>query len=70
VTKVCCFDRVVSVLNICMNCGLFLSGNNNLIRKIMREFDLFNVGLNRALIQTDALDSVLFKTLLVLQAIV
>jgi len=58
VTTVCCFDHVVSILIICMDRGSFLSRNNNLIRKIMREFDLFNVGLNQALIQTDALDSV------------
>jgi len=58
VTTVCCFDRVVSFLIICMDRGLFLSRNNNLVRKIMREFDLFNVGLNQALIKTDALDSV------------
>jgi len=53
-----------------MDRGLFLSRNNNLVRKIMREFDLFNVGLNQALIKTDALDSVWFTTLLVLHAIV
>jgi len=58
VTTVRCFDRVVSILIICMDRGSYLSRNNNLIRKIMREFDLFNVGLNQALIQTDALDSV------------
>ena len=57
-TKVCCFDCVVFILIICMNCGSFLSGNNNLIRKIIRKFNIFNVGLNQALIKTDALDSV------------
>jgi len=50
---VCYFERVISILNICMNWGSCLTRNVGLITQIWRELLLLNVGMYQALVHID-----------------
>jgi len=53
VTTVCCFERVVPILIICMDRGSCLSRNVSLIIQIWRGLLLLNGGMYQAFVHVD-----------------